>query len=506
MRAQERMRPLTRNRVAGFVLAAGSGGTWAVAAPPRGWWVLFPVGVAALAIALRGRRVRARALLGAVCGVAFYTPNLVWMTDFNVPGFVAVVVFETVLLSAAAAAVPARGDGRWSGGWWALPAGLVLLEAVQARIPFGGFPLPAFVLGQVDGPFASAAPVGGSLLVTAVAATSGVALAALIVERGRRRVVVAGVAIVVAAAPVAAGAAVATEPAGELDAVVVQGGGPRGLRAIFTDSRQSTERHLAALGDVDGTPDLVLLPENVADVEGGLAGTVLDERLAEHARRLGTSLVVGVTEGDGDRFRNASVLWGPDGARIGRYEKEHRVPFGEYIPMRGLFERLSDDTRFVPRDALVGEGEALLDAPAGALGVVISYEVFFADRVAEGVREGGQLVLAPTNASSYVTDAVPALELAATRLRAREFGRTVLLAAPTGYSAVVQPDGEVTALSELGEQTLLRRDVPLRSGMTPYARLDDAPTVTLAVLALALAPLTHAVRRRHSPRSADRAV
>ena len=157
-------------------------------------------------------------------------------------------------------------------------------------------------------------------------------------------------------------------------------------------------------------------------------------------------------------------MWGPDGTRLGRYEKHHRVPFGEYIPMRNLIERLSEDARFIPRDAIAGEGPAVLD-PSGTprLGIVISYEVFFADRVADAVRNGGQLLLAPTNAASFVTEEVPAIEVAASRMRAREFGRTVLQAAPTGYSAVIQPDGIVSQLSGLGTNELLTATVPLHT-------------------------------------------
>lgn len=149
------------------------------------------------------------------------------------------------------------------------------------------------------------------------------------------------------------------------------------------------------------------------------------------ARELDANVVVGVTEAEGRGFRNASVLWGPGGARLGRYEKHHRVPFGEYIPLRDLFERLSDDTRYIPRDAIPGDGPAVLD-PEGTprLGIVISYEVFFPSRVADAVHYGGQLLLAPTNAASFVTDEVPAVEVAASRLRASEFGRAVLQAAP----------------------------------------------------------------------------
>ncbi|WP_281424848.1 nitrilase-related carbon-nitrogen hydrolase, partial [Pseudonocardia nigra] len=170
-------------------------------------------------------------------------------------------------------------------------------------------------------------------------------------------------------------------------------------------------------------------------------------------------------------------------------------------PGRALLERLTDLTALVPRDAIVGEGEALLDSPVGPLGVVISYEVLFADRVREAVTAGGQIVLVPTNAASYVTEEVPAIEVAAARLRAREFGRTVLQAAPTGYSAVVLPDGQVVAQTALGAPGLLRERVPLRTGLTPYASLGDVPLLTLAAIALVGPAFAGQVRRRLRQRS-----
>lgn len=475
------------------MLAVAAGLAWAMAAPPRGWWVLFPLSIAALAVGLRGTGWRTRAWLGALTGLVYYGLTLTWVTDFNSAGYVALALLETVLLAVAVALVPA-GRSRRFGGWWALPAALVILQAVQERLPFGGFPLAAFAHGQVDGPFLAAAPLGGSLLVTAAAASSGVALAAIVSEHGRRRVLLPGVAIAVAVVPVLVGAAVTTREVGTMDAAIVQGGGPRGLRAIDTDPMLTTDRHLAVAENIQGSPDLVLLPENVVDVDGSIAGSEIDEWFAHLARDLDTNVVVGVTESQRAGFRNAAVLWDPDGQRIDRYEKEHRVPFGEYIPVRGLIERLSGDTKFVPRDAIVGHGTAMLDASGVPLGVAISYEVFFADRVAEGVRAGGQVVLVPTNAASFVGEEVPATELAAARLRAREFGRTVLQAAPTGYSAVVHANGDVVAVSDLGDEALLRENVPLRTGLTPYARVGDAPIALLAVALLAGAWIRN---RRH---------
>ena len=494
----------TAARAAAVVLAVAAGAAWALAAPPRGWWPLLPLGVAALTTALYGRQPRERLLLGALAGAVFYAPTLVWLADFSEPGYLAVTALETALLAAAAVLVPAAGSGRWSGGWWTVPAALVLLEAVQARFPFGGFPLPGLVLSQAGGPFAVAAPLGGSLLVTALAATSGVGLAALVVGGRGRRTAAALVALAVVATPLLVGAAVTTRTEGRLDAAVVQGGGPRGIRAVFTDPTDVTERHLAVAENIPDAPDLVVLPENVVDVDATIAGSAPDRRIAALAQRLDAAVVVGVVEKEGDRFRNVAVLWGPDGQRLDRYEKEHRVPFGEYIPARSVLERFSDAAALVPRDAFVGDGEPLLHSPVGPLGVVISYEVFFSHRVREAVTSGAQVVLVPTNAASYVTKEVPAMEVAAARLRAREFGRAVLQAAPTGYSAVILPNGDVVERSELGAPAVLREAVPLRTGLTPYAQVGDAPLIALAAAAVLAAPLWNAALPRRMRRTPQR--
>lgn len=474
------------NRLVGTALAVGAGAAWALAAPPRGWWPLLAVGTAALTIALYGRPLRDRLLFGATTGLVFYAATLPWLLEFHVAGYLGVATLEAGLLAGAAALVPSATHGRWSGGWWTLPAALVLLEAVQARFPLGGFPLVALSLSQPDGPLVGAAGLGGSLLVTGTGAAVGVGLAALfLLPDRRRRTVGAAAALAVSVFPVAVGSSITSRNAGTLDAVVVQGGGPRGERAVDSDPSAVTERHLDLARDISGSPDLVLLPENVVHVEGPIGATPTGAALAELARDLDASVVVGIVETQDDGFRNAAVLWGPDGDRLARYEKEHRVPFGEYIPARGLLEKVTDATALVPRDAIVGEGEALLQSPAGPLGVVISYEVFFADRVREAVAAGGQVVLAPTNAASFVTEEVPAAELAAARLRAREFGRTVLQAAPTGYSAVILPSGQILARSELGTAALLSETIPLRTGLTPYARFGDLPVIALTILILA---------------------
>jgi apolipoprotein N-acyltransferase len=269
---------------------------------------------------------------------------------------------------------------------------------------------------------------------------------------------------------------------------------------VATDSRDVFDRHLATSRTIPpGTVDVVLWPENTVSLDGPTAGSPEAEELAVEARRLGAVLMVGVVEDlPENRFRNAQVAFGPDGRLVERYDKVHRVPFGEYAPLRDLVAKVAD-LSLLPRDAIAGEGPGILTGPDGQrLGVVISYEVFFGDRARSAILNGGQVLLVPTNAASYATSQVPDQEVAAARLRAWETGRDVVQSAPTGFSAFVSPDGKVTQRTDLGAPAVITAEVPLRRGTTPYLRTGDRPWLLLALACLAL---PHLVAARTAGRS-----
>jgi apolipoprotein N-acyltransferase len=455
-------------------------------------------GAAALFAAVDGRRVRTRLGAGMVAGLGLYVPGLWWMRDFSLPGFVAAVVLEAAILAGAMAVMPGPRAIRAGPGLRlaAFPAALVLAEAVRGAWPFGGLPLAGIELGQVAGPLGPAARLGGRLLV--VGLVSGAGAAVVTAARRRRRGLVPAVVGVAVVVVTAVGGAVA--PAGrfngELTVAAVQGGGLRGLRAVESDPTPVFDAHLQASAMVGAGADVVLWPEDVVDVAGTFAGSSEEQVLSALAAGLNATLIVGIVEDVGDdRFRNASVVFAPDGRIVDRYDKVHRVPFGEYIPARSFFDRLADLSA-VPRDAIAGQGPGVVDTPSGRFGVLISYEVFFADRSRAAVRAGGRLLLVPTNASSYRDAQVPAQQLAVARLRALETARWVLQAAPTGYSAIIDHQGRVVARSDLGLPAVLRGDVQLRTGRTVFVSLGPAPLLVVAAALLLAAQFPHPNRRR----------
>src|SRR5579864_402671 len=167
-----------RGLIAGLLLTAS--------VPTLGWWVLGLAGAALLADTLiRVEGWRMRLLAGAATGLTLYAVGWFWMSEFTAPGYVLAVIVEIAILSAACVTVA-------KGRLWAVPAALVLAEYVRDHFPFGGVPLAGLPLGQVGGPLAPAARLGGQLLVVALIGAIAVAVVAAV----RRRFVYAGVAIV----------------------------------------------------------------------------------------------------------------------------------------------------------------------------------------------------------------------------------------------------------------------------------------------------------------------
>ena len=103
--------------------------------------------------------------------------------------------------------------------------------------------------------------------------------------------------------------------------------------------------------------------------------------------------------------------------------------------------------------------------------------------------------LIPTNASSFTSAHLPTQQIAAARLRARETGRWVAQAAPTGISAILTPEGRVVTRTSIQERAALTATITLRDGLTPYARWNDAPAL---VLTAAIAAASLLVPRRAS--------
>jgi apolipoprotein N-acyltransferase len=483
-------RPTSTTTAASLLVGLLGGLVGAASLPPFGFWPVAPLGIAMLLLALEDHGWLRRAATGWLFGLGLLVPGLWWASHFNWYGAAALMLIESAFFAVAALAIaPGRGRTLTAIG------ALTLAEALRASWPLGGLPIGGLPLGQVGGPLLNLARVIGPLgimaslvvlgagvriLTTALAARSdGGEGAALRVVHGAVLLGLVAVAVLGAALSPAGGPSL-----GRRSVAAVQGGGRRGTSAEQTDPATVTAAHLAAATKVPTSTALTVLPEDVVGLDGPLKGSWQLAGLRATAIRLGTTLLAGVTTPVGTtRFDNFVVALDASGTVIGSVEKVHRVPFGEYIPDRALVRHLADIAA-VPRDAVPGTGHEVLATPAGRLGVLISFEVFFSSRGADVVRHGAQLLVVPTNTTSYPTTQMPSQELAAARLQAVERGRYLVQASPTGFSAIIAPSGKVLAQSALSRREVVTGSVELLGGQTTYTRLGDAPVLLAALLVL----------------------
>ncbi|MFT4597378.1 MAG: apolipoprotein N-acyltransferase [Paracrocinitomix sp.] len=470
---------ITSGRTAGL-LAPLAGGLIAFSMPPWGWWPLAFAGVAILDRLLANQPRKERFKRATLVGIWWLYPATFWMWDMTIPGYLIQGIMFSMLYGAVAVLVPPTRGRRV-----ALPAALVVAALVRWNWPFGGVPLASLAISQADAPLAQTARIFGSLTIVALVGVGGVALSAL-AERTMRDTAIA-VGVLLAAAFLAVIA-----PQGQvidtIDIAIVQGGGPQNTRAANTSSRAVFERHLDASQDVQGPVDFVLWPENVVHTRGPLVDTTVYDEIVELAQQLDAPIIAGIVETFSDEgfFLNASMTINPDGTNSGRYDKLRRVPFGEFVPFRGLIERLAPD--FLPtNDAKPGTGPAIIETGVGTAAISISWEVFHDDRTYDGMNNGGLIQLNPTNGSSFWLTIVQTQQVASSQLRAIESGRWVLQAAPTGFSAIIEPDGTIVERTAISEARVLQGEVELREGNTWATRFTWYPMFFIAFAAYAVA-------------------
>lgn len=467
--------------------------------PPLGWWWTAVPALAMLTGVLIAPRTTAAGGFGYgfVFGLAFYLPLLPWIS--GLVGWLPWVVLGVLQASFTAmfgtlAVVVARLPG------WPVWVALVwcLQEWLKSSVPFGGFPWGVTAFSQTNGPLLVLAHWGGAPLVSLAVALLGTSLCGLVVQIARR---VRGEPISEGHAPVAAlllpaglicavlaataggapsvrraGVAVDGEPT--VTVAAVQGNVPR-LGLDFASQRRAVlDNHVAQTlrlaEDVRaGTaraPQLVIWPENSSDIDP-LTNADAAARITGAARAIDAPILLGTVLArpdwtpDNPAASNTVLVWDPATGPGERHDKQIVQPFGEYLPWRSFFGKLSSYADragyFVP-----GQGSGVVHPAGVPVGVATCWEVIFDRALRESVRNGAQVLAVPTNNATF-DQAMSEQQLAFARLRAVEHGRYVVVAGTTGISAAIAPDGRELARTAFFTPAYLDVTVPLRTALTP---------------------------------------
>jgi apolipoprotein N-acyltransferase len=264
-------------------------------------------------------------------------------------------------------------------------------------------------------------------------------------------------------------------------------------RRAVLDNHADTTRQLAA--DVAAgrapQPEVVLWPENSSDIDP-LRNPDAAAVITQATDAVKVPVLIGaVLAGPAPNVSNAAILWGPTGTTAAgpgqRYVKRHPAPFAEYIPYRSFFRIFSDKVDLVRADFAAGDSVGVLAAGPASLGTVICFEVAYDSLVRDPVLGGADLLVVQTNNATFGYTDESVQQLAMSRLRAVETGRSVVHISTVGVSALINPDGREVARSDHFTQQVLQARLPLRTERTVATRLGAAPEAALAGIGLVLA-------------------
>jgi apolipoprotein N-acyltransferase len=385
----------------------------------------------------------------------------------------AVFVLSAALSLYLAASCAAYARWRRGGAWdAALFAALWLLAELARGVIFTGFPWLALGYSQLDGPLAALAPWVGVYGMGALLAFGAAAAMQLVQTRGRDWHAVALALAVVGMAPLLP--ANFSAPAGELNVTLLQSNIKQNQKFDASYMPQAlawTARELQA-----ATADLVMAPETTVPLTldqlesfmPGYWGT-----LKAHFALPGRAALVGIPLGDVQAGYTNSVagLSASAPTPFYRYDKEHLVPFGEFIPkgFRWFTELMNIPLGDFARGVRVPPSFAVLGQRVAPN---ICYEDLFGEELARRFAYAAQAPTIFANVSNigwFGPSAIIAQHLHISRLRSLEFQRPMLRATNTGATAIIDHRGVVTAQLAPYTQGVLTGRVQGRTGLTPYA-------------------------------------
>ena len=266
---------------------------------------------------------------------------------------------------------------------------------------------------------------------------------------------------------------------------LVQGNIPQDLKWQPNNQLDTykTYRDLSFQAERAGAKDLLIWPEAAMPFYFQDYGP-LAKAVKKLPQETGTFLLFGspayLKNHGGVRYLNSAFMLSPDSIILGRSDKNHLVPFGEYVPLSGFLP-------FVNK-LVVGIGDyspgKIHPLPIGEhrAGVLICYEVIFPELAREYVRQGSDLLINITNDAWFGRSSAPWQHLAMARFRAVENRVWLARAANTGITAFIDPTGHITQVTRLFEPAILTGEVGIGARPRLYLRMGDlVPTLFLLI-------------------------
>lgn len=367
----------------------------------------------------------------------------------------------------------------------ALPAGWVLLEWVRSWF-LTGFPWLLLGYSQIDAPLAGFAPIGGVYAVSwAVSMTAGLLLYGIL--RGKRGKIVWISLIFLWTSSILLSFADWTRPLNKpLKVALMQGNTSNETKFVDNFAPQIIGDYLA-LTNEHLNVDIIIWPETAIPKYYHQVQTVIDE-INQLSQTNNIDFIIGVPIEENNQYYNGVWVAGESG---GFYQKRHLVPFGEFIPFRGLVKAILGDIDIPMSDFNEGAVEQpQLQAKKNILGISICYEDAFNWEIRRAM-PSATLLVNLSNDGWFGDSIAPHQHLQIARMRALEMGRYMLRATNTGISAIINQKGKVVLQSSQFEVIVGKGTAQTFDGGTPFSLSGNIPLLVLMFFSLLVGIILH---------------
>jgi len=483
-------------KLQGYALPILSGLLLALSFPKPAYSFLAWIALVPLIVSVTGRDGAVSFRYGFVSGLVFYLLSVNWIVG-TMSGYGGLPYPLSILLLAALSGYLALYTGCFA--WFVSVAGRRWAAAALAAAPFfwsalelarnymlSGFPWNLLGYSQATNTvvvqIADTTGVYGvsALIVLTNAAFSGIVLAAnrktISIRKASLLAIAAALVLLSAKGYGRYRLAHPPEKNGNIKVALVQGNIEQFAKwdPAYQDEVIDTYTKLT-LAAAETHPDIIIWPETATPFY--YQDDELRRRVEELAKKTGTYLLTGspsFRKNPDGTFTdyNSAYLISPEGVTVGRYDKMHLVPFGEYVPLKKLLPFVSKMVTSIG-DFGTGADYTVIRAGRGSFGTAICFEAIFPELVRMFPLGGANFIVNITNDAWFGKSAAPYQHFDMALMRAVENRRTLVRAANTGVSGFVDPEGRVMARTEIFTRGYVVKDIYLVGEKSFYTLHGD---------------------------------